>query len=91
MHGINIKLNYEREFIGSIETLYHVGTGKSDLIALYSSHIGREGIKSRTTFYHSQTEGIKSGTTFHHTWKEDIKSSTAVIRKRRVSILAQSI
>ena len=71
-----IVYHYDREFIGSIETWYHVGTGMSDIIGLYSSHKGREGIKSRTTFYHTQTYGIKSGTIFHHTGTEDIKSTT---------------
>ena len=68
-----------REFIGSIETWYHVGTGMSDIIGLYSSHIGREGIKSPTTFYHTQTEDIKS-TTGLHAQTEDIKSGTVHLR-----------
>lgn len=71
-----ISYHYDREFIGCIETGYRVGTGMSDIIGLHSSHTGREGIKTRTTYYHTQTYGIKCGTTFHHTRTEDIKSTT---------------
>ena len=48
------------------------------IIGLYSSRIGREGIKSGT-FHHTQTEDTKS-TTGRHTQTGDIKSGTVHLR-----------
>jgi len=54
-----LEIQHDRSLLkgvyGVYRDTYRVGTGMSDIIGLYSSHTGKEGIKSRTTYYHTQT------------------------------------